>query len=101
MKSSSLLNCIAGLSPYEVYCGAKNWLNLHPSNNAKELANAINRSESYVSIVFSLDKCISAAKQAAAEGRIGLRDWHVMSQASAEQQAEMLAAKLDGTSAER
>ncbi|MGH7173852.1 MAG: ParB/RepB/Spo0J family partition protein [Gemmataceae bacterium] len=86
------------LTPYEVYCGAKNWLNLHPGNNAKHLANAINRSEGYVSLVLSLDKCIPAAKQAAAEGKISLKDWHVISQA--EDQAAALAAKLGGASSE-
>src|SRR5579885_2625359 len=40
-----------GLTPYEVYCGAKNWLSLHPGSTAKHLAQAINRSESYVSMI--------------------------------------------------
>lgn len=87
------------LSPYEVYCGAKNWLNLHPGSTAKHLAQAIKRSEAFLSMILSLDKCLPEVKQAAAGGKIGFKDWHAISQA--DDQLALLAAKLKGASAER
>lgn len=87
------------LTPYEVYCGCKNWLELHSGSTAKDLAGAIHRSETFVSVVLSLDRCITAAKEAAAEGSIGLKDWHAISQA--DDQVALLAAKLKGASAEQ
>jgi ParB family chromosome partitioning protein len=87
------------LSPYEVYCGAKNWLSLHPGSTAKDLASAINRSEAFVSMVLSLDKCLPEVKQAAAERRISFKDWAAISQA--DDQLALLAAKLNGASSDQ
>jgi ParB/RepB/Spo0J family partition protein len=87
------------LSPYEVYRGCKNWLELHPGSTAKHLTQAINRSEAFVSMILSLDKCLPEVKQAAAEGKIGFKDWHAISQA--DDQLVLLAAKLKGASSEQ
>ena len=87
------------LTPYEVFCGAKNWLNLHPGSTAKHLAQAIKRSEAFLSMILSLDKCLPEVKEAAAEGKIGLKDWHAISQA--DDQLALLAAKLKGASSDQ
>lgn len=87
------------LSPFEVYCGCKNWLELHTGSSAKHLAQAINRSEAFVSMVLSLDKCLPEVKEAAAEGKIGFKDWHAISQA--DDQLALLTAKLKGASCEQ
>ena len=86
------------LTPAEVYTGCKHWMVLHPHATARELAQAISRSEGYVSMVLSLDKCIQPVKEAAAAGLIGLKDWHAISQAGVDEQATLLAAKLGGAS---
>ena len=86
------------LTPYEVYCGCKSWLALHPGATAKQLADAINRTEAYVSKLLSLDRCIQPVKDAAAEGKIGLSDWYALSKAPDAQQEALLTAKLNGAS---
>ena len=85
------------LTPYEVYCGARNWMSHHPNSAAKDLSIAISRSEGYVSQVLSLDRCAPSVRDAAARGLIGLKDWYAISQGNEQQQAEMLSAKLNGT----
>jgi ParB family chromosome partitioning protein len=86
----------ADLKPYEVYCGAKSWLALHPGATAKELAEAISRSESSLVKILSLDRCIPPVKAAAAEGRLGVSDWYAMSRVGEADQAALLAARLSG-----
>jgi ParB family chromosome partitioning protein len=88
----------ADLKPYEVYCGFKEWLKHHPVATARELAAAIDRREDYVSRVLSLDRCIQAVKDAAAEGKLGLSDWNAISKVPDGEQAVLLAAKLNGAS---
>jgi ParB/RepB/Spo0J family partition protein len=89
----------ADLKPYEVYLGFKSWMELHPGATAKELADAVSRSEATVSMTMSLDKCIPAVREAAAQGKIGLKDWHAIRRVSAEEQPALLAAKLGRASA--
>ena len=86
----------AGLKPHEVYCGFLEWLRANPGKGGKDLAAALDRSEASVSVILSLSRCIKPVQEAAAAGTIGVKDWHTMSQASEEQQAVMLAAKLSG-----
>ena len=88
----------ADLKPYEVYCGLKEWLRHHPGATSRELAAAIDRREDYVSKVLSLDRCIQPVKDAAAEGKLGLSDWYAISRVSDDEQAVLLAAKLNGAS---
>jgi len=86
------------LTPYEVYAGIQNWLPLHPGATNKDVATAISRSEGLVSMTLSLSKCIKQVQDAAAAGKIGLKDWYAMSTGSDEQQLAMLIAKLSGAS---
>ena len=86
------------LTPYEVYFGSKNWLSLHPGSTAKDLAAAISRSEAYVSMILSLDRCPQSVREAAAKGLIGLNDWYALSKLPEEQQVVALAARLNGAS---
>jgi ParB/RepB/Spo0J family partition protein len=88
----------ADLKPYEQFCGMKAWLAERPNATAKELTAAIDRSEALVSMTLSLAKCCNAVQEAAKHGKIGLKDWHQMSQVSEGQQMEMLTAKLNGVS---
>jgi ParB family chromosome partitioning protein len=90
----------ADLKPYEVFCGFQEWLKSHPGATAKDLAQAIDRSEAAVSMTLSLSRCIKSVQEAAALGKLGLKDWYGISQASEEQMAAMLIAKLNGASAE-
>ncbi len=78
------------LTPFEIYTGAKNWLALHAGANGKQLAEAISRSEGYVSMVLSLDRCIAQAKALAAAGELGLKEWYALSKLSPEKQVEKL-----------
>lgn len=91
----------ADLTSYEVYCGFQEWLKAHPGATAKELATALDRSEASVSRTLSLSKCICCVQQAAAQGKLGLKDWYAISQVPPEQQEAMLLAKLNGASAEQ
>ncbi len=88
----------ADLRPYEVYLGFVEWLRAHAGRTGKDLAAAIDRSEASVSMTLSLHRCIPAVKEAAKEGKIGLKDWYAISQGNEQQQVEMLAAKLNDTS---
>jgi hypothetical protein len=87
------------LTPFETYVGAKNWL--QTGGTAKELAAAISKSEGYVSMLLSLDRCCQAVKDAAAAGKIGLKDWYEMAKVCEEQQLQMLQARLGGATAEQ
>jgi len=91
----------ADLKPYEIYCGFQEWLRAHPGATARELASAIDRSEASVSMTLSLSRCIKSVQEAAAQGKIGIKDWHAISQVAEDQQEAMLAAKLNGASAEQ
>ncbi|HTU93384.1 MAG TPA: ParB/RepB/Spo0J family partition protein [Gemmataceae bacterium] len=86
------------LTPYEVYAGSKNWLSLHPESTAKTLAAAISRSEAYISMILSLDRCPHPVREAAAKGLIGLNDWYGFSRLPEQQQLELLTARLNGAS---
>ena len=67
----------------------------------KDPAAAIHRSESSVSMTLSLSRCIQPVKDAANEGKVGLKDRYAMSQAGEEQQLQMLQARLGGATAEQ
>lgn len=91
----------ADLKPYEMYLGCVEWLKHHAGATAKELALAIDRSEAAVSMTLSLFRCIKPVQEAAAQGKIGIKDWNAISQVAADQQEAMLAAKLNGASSEQ
>jgi ParB/RepB/Spo0J family partition protein len=78
------------LSPYCVYLGIKNLQELQPDATGADLAKAISRSESYVSTVLSLDRLIQPLKDRARDGKIGLRQWYMLSKLSPGKQAEKL-----------
>ena len=86
----------ADLKPWELYCGCVEWRKHHPDATARELAQEIDFTESYLTKVLSLDKGIPAVKDAAREGKLGVGDWYVITQAPAAEQAALLAAKLNG-----
>lgn len=90
----------AGLKPYEQFCGFLAWLRANPGKGGKDLAAALDRSEASVSMTLSLSRCVKAVQEAAAAGKLGMKDWHAMSQVDEQQQLVMLEAKLNGTSAE-
>ena len=88
----------AQLKPFELYRGCKEWLKHREGASAKELAWAIDMSESYVSKVLSLSRCIPAVVEAAARGKLGLSDWSAISKVGEVEQEILLAAKLNGAS---
>jgi ParB/RepB/Spo0J family partition protein len=78
------------LTPHETYVGLKNLRALYPDAPAKVLAGMISKTEGYVSMILSLDRCIQPVKDDAAAGKIGMKQWYRFSKLSPERQAEKM-----------
>jgi transcriptional regulator with XRE-family HTH domain len=85
-----------GLTPYEEFLGGDRWLERHPGSTAEQLAERIGRSQSMMSRILSLRGGIPAVKDAAAAGLLPVSEWPLFSRLSAQEQHELLKAKLSG-----
>jgi len=85
-----------GLSAYEEYVGASQWMELNPGATAEALGERIGRKEAMMSRILSLGRCVPAVKEAAKTGLIGVTEWNELSKCSEQQQLELLAARLSG-----
>lgn len=85
-----------GLSAYEEYFGASQWMALNPGATAEGLGERIGRKPAMMSRILSLGRCIPAVKEAAKAGLLGVTEWNEFSKCSEQQQQELLAARLSG-----
>lgn len=85
-----------GLSAYEEYVGACQWMKRNTGGTAEQLGERIGRKPSMMSRLLSLSRCIPAVKEAAASEHIGLTEWYELSKCPEQQQQELLAARLSG-----
>ena len=85
-----------GLSAYEEYLGASQWMERNPGATAEQLGERIGRKPAMMSRILSLCRCVPAMKEAAASGLIGVTEWNEFSKCSEQQQGELLAARLSG-----
>jgi len=85
-----------GLSVYEEYVGASQWLERNAGATAEQLGERIGRKPAMMSRILSLGRCIPAVKEAAASGLIGVTEWNELAKISEQQQQELLAARLSG-----
>ena len=85
-----------GLSDYEEFNGADQWLERNKDSTAEELGKRIGRAPSSMSRLLSLRRCVPAVKEAAAAGSIGITEWHLLSTCNEQQQHEFLGARQSG-----
>ena len=85
-----------GLSAYEEYLGASQWMERNPKATAEQLGERIGRRPAMMSRLLSLSRCVPAVKEAAASGLLGVTEWYELSKCSEQQQQELLAARLSG-----
>ena len=85
-----------GLSHYEEYFGASQWMELNPGATAEQLGERIGRKPAMMSRMLSLSRCVPAVKEAAASGLLGVTEWYEFSKCPEQQQKELLAARLSG-----
>jgi ParB family chromosome partitioning protein len=85
-----------GLSAYEEYVGASQWMERNPKATAEQLGERIGRKPAMMSRLLSLSRCVPAVKEAAASGLLGVTEWYEVSKCSEQQQQELLAARLSG-----
>jgi len=71
---------------------------LHPEWKGKDFAQHLHLDPSMVTRLLSPSRCIKACQQAFVDGLIGLTDCYAMSKVEPEEQAAMLALKLNGAS---
>jgi ParB/RepB/Spo0J family partition protein len=64
------------LSSFEIYRGLVEWRKSHPEANARQMSQAIGRSESFVSQVMSLEKCPPEILEQAAAGLLTAKQWY-------------------------
>jgi ParB-like chromosome segregation protein Spo0J len=85
-----------GLSAYEEYLGASQWMERNPGATAEQLGERIGRKPAMMSRLLSLSRCVAAVKEAAASGSLGVTEWYELSKCPEQQQQELLAARLSG-----
>ena len=85
-----------GLSAYEEFLGASQWMERNPGATAEGLGERIGRKPAMMSRILSLGRCIPAVKEAAKAGLLGVTEWNEFSKCSEQQQQELLAARLSG-----
>lgn len=85
-----------GLSAYEEYVGASQWMERNPGATAEQLGERIGRRPAMMSRLLSLSRCVAAVKEAAASGSLGVTEWYELSKCPEQQQQELLAARLSG-----
>ena len=86
------------LSDPEVYLGVKDLAALNPTWLKKDLAAHLHKDASWVTRILAIDGLIPAAREAFLAGAFGLSVAYEISKASAQEQHELLAAKLSGAS---
>jgi hypothetical protein len=64
-----------GLSAYEEYLGASQWMERNPGATAEQLGKRIGRKPAMMSRLLSLSRCVPAVKEAAASGLLGVTEW--------------------------
>jgi ParB-like chromosome segregation protein Spo0J len=85
-----------GLSAFEQFKGASQWLELNPGATAEQLGQRIGRTGSMMTRILSLARCVPEVQEQAAAGQIGVADWYEFSKCPEEQQRELLKAKQSG-----
>ena len=85
-----------GLSDYEEYLGASQWMERNPESTAEELGKRIGRKPAMMTRILSLRRCGPAVRDAAAAELIGISEWYVLSKCSEEEQQALLAGLLEG-----
>jgi ParB-like chromosome segregation protein Spo0J len=85
-----------GLSAFEEYLGASQWMERNPGATAEQLGERIGRKPAMMSRILSLGRCVPAVKEAAASGQLGVTEWNALSTCSEEKQLELLADRLSG-----
>ena len=90
----------ADLSGSEKWQGAAELLRLNAGWQMKDLAEHLHLDPSSVTRLMSPSKCIPAAQEALRAGQIGISDCYALSKRPEADQAEMLALKLGGASAQ-
>jgi ParB-like chromosome segregation protein Spo0J len=85
-----------GLSAYEEYLGASQWMERNPGATAEQLGERIGRKPAMMSRLLSLSRCVAAVKEAAASELLGVTEWYELSKCPEQQQQELLAARLSG-----
>jgi ParB/RepB/Spo0J family partition protein len=91
----------ADLSGFEKWEACCELMELNLGWQAKDLAEHLWLDPSMVTRLLSPSKCILAVQEAFAKGALGISDCYAISKAAEEQQAELLALKLDGASRDR
>ncbi len=86
------------LSDHEVYLGVKELAVLNPTWLKKDLAAHLHKDASWATRILAVDELIPAAREAFLGGAFGLSVAYEISKASAQEQHELLAAKLSGAS---
>ena len=90
-----------GLTPYEEYLGASQWMERNSGATAEQLGARIGRKPAMMSRILSLSRCIAAVKEAAASGSLGITEWNEFSKCSEQRQHELLAEWQSGRIASR
>jgi ParB-like chromosome segregation protein Spo0J len=85
-----------GLSAYEEYLGASQWMERNPRATAEQLGERIGRKPAMMSRILSLGRCAAAVRDAAASGLLGVTEWNALSTCPEEKQLELLADRLTG-----
>lgn len=86
------------MTPYEKFAAYDGLRGLNPTWTAKQLAEHLNLDAPTITKGLSPSKCIPEWREALRLGQVGLTDCYAASQASEDQQRELLAMKLAGAS---
>ena len=88
----------ADLSGYEKWLACAELMCMNPQWQMKDLAEALHLDPSMVTRLLSPSKCIEAAQEALAAGKIGISDCYALAKLDQADQPAMLALKLSGAS---
>ena len=88
----------ADLSGYEKWQGCAELIGMNPTWQSKDLAERLHLDPSMVTRLLSPSKCIIAAQEALASGKIGISDCYAISKVPEAEQEGLLALKLSGAS---
>jgi hypothetical protein len=90
-----------GLSPYEEYLGASQWMERNPGATAEQLGKRIGRQPAMMSRILSLGRCLPAVKEEAASGLLGVTEWYEFSKCTEKLQNELLENRHSGVISSR
>jgi ParB family transcriptional regulator, chromosome partitioning protein len=88
----------ADLSAFEKWQGCAELMCMNPAWQLKDLAGHLHLDPSMVTRLLSPSKCIAAAREALAAGKIGISDCYAISKLPEAEQEGLLALKLNGAS---